>query len=154
MKNLVIEINKDIDRYKETVVMGLTARQLIFSIASVATGGGIVLFLYQYVGLTVSVYVAIPAVAPIALGGFYSFHEMGFYEVMRRKMQMIFANRPLTYVSAEGETVIRQHRIEPEAKEVYNKATQKNNFKINIFRLFPGKKQIKKKSKESSKYHG
>ena len=32
---MVIEINKDIDRYKESVVMGLTAKQLIFSVASV-----------------------------------------------------------------------------------------------------------------------
>ena len=40
---MVIEINKDIDRYKESVVMGLTAKQLIFSVASVVAGGGIVL---------------------------------------------------------------------------------------------------------------
>lgn len=31
---MVIEVNKDIDRYQESVAMGLTARQLIFSIAS------------------------------------------------------------------------------------------------------------------------
>ena len=30
---MVIEVNKDIDRYQESVAMGLTARQLIFSIA-------------------------------------------------------------------------------------------------------------------------
>ena len=40
---MVIEVNKDIDRYQESVAMGLTARQLIFSIASVVVGGGIVL---------------------------------------------------------------------------------------------------------------
>ena len=62
---MVIEINKDIDRYKESVVMGLTAKQLIFSVASVAAGGGIVLLLYRYIGLTPSVYVAIPVAAPI-----------------------------------------------------------------------------------------
>ncbi len=66
---MIIEINKDIDRYKESVVMGLTAKQLIFSVASVVAGGGIVLFLYRYIGLTPSVYVAIPVAAPIALGG-------------------------------------------------------------------------------------
>ena len=37
---MVIEVNKDIDRYQESVAMGLTARQLIFSIASVVVGGG------------------------------------------------------------------------------------------------------------------
>ena len=35
---MVIEVNKDIDRYQESVAMGLTARQLIFSIASVVVG--------------------------------------------------------------------------------------------------------------------
>ena len=48
---MVIEVNKDIDRYQESVAMGLTARQLIFSIASVVVGGGIVLLLYKYIGL-------------------------------------------------------------------------------------------------------
>lgn len=81
---MVIEINKDIDRYQESVAMGLTARQLIFSIASVVVGGGIVLLLYKYIGLTGSAYVAIPCVAPIALGGFYSFNGMNFYEYMER----------------------------------------------------------------------
>nr|WP_242837111.1 PrgI family protein [Eubacterium xylanophilum] len=41
--------------------MGLTARQLIFG----------------YMGVTVSAYIAIPAVAPIALSGFYSYNGMG-----------------------------------------------------------------------------
>lgn len=72
---MIIEINKDIDRYKETVIMGLTARQLIFSVLSVLVGGGVVLLLYPLIGLTASVYVAIPAVAPVALGGFYSWHR-------------------------------------------------------------------------------
>ena len=49
---MVIEINKDIDRYQESVAMGLTAKQLVFSIASVIVGGGIVLLLYRYIGLT------------------------------------------------------------------------------------------------------
>ena len=64
----------------------LQARQLIFSIASVVVGGGIVLLLYKYIGLTGSAYVAIPCVAPIALGGFYSFNGMNFYEYMEKKL--------------------------------------------------------------------
>ena len=46
-----ISINRDIEKYQESVVMGLTARQLIFSIASVACGGAIVLLTYRYVAL-------------------------------------------------------------------------------------------------------
>ena len=93
---MVIEVNKDIDRYQESVAMGLTARQLIFSIASVVVGGGIVLLLYKYIGLTGSAYVAIPCVAPIAPGGFYSFNGMNFYEYMEKKL-----NQRLQYLSRQ-----------------------------------------------------
>lgn len=113
---MIIEINKDIDRYKESVIMGLTARQLIFSVLSVAVGGGIVLFFYPLIGMTPSVYLAIPAVAPVALGGFYSFNGMNFYEYMGRKLKMLFANRPLAYVSTENEEVIREIRAQETEK--------------------------------------
>lgn len=109
---MIIEINKDIDRYKETVIMGLTAKQLIFSVLSVAVGGGIVLFFYPLIGLTPSVYIAIPAVAPVALGGFYSYNGMDFYEYMGRKLKMLFANRPLAYVSTESEQVLKEIRVQ------------------------------------------
>ena len=109
---MIIEINKDIDRYKETVIMGLTARQLIFSVLSVLVGGGVVLLLYPLIGLTASVYVAIPAVAPVALGGVYSFNGMNFYEYMGRKLKMLFAKDPLTYLSSEGEGVLEELQIE------------------------------------------
>ncbi len=109
---MVIEINKDIDRYQESVAMGLTAKQLIFSAASVLVGGGIVLLLYKYIGLTGAAYVAIPCVAPIALGGFYSFNGMDFYEYMGRKLKFMFGNKALTYVSTEGDLAIRQFAFE------------------------------------------
>ena len=109
---MVIEINKDIDRYQESVAMGLTAKQLVFSIASVIVGGGIVLHLYRYIGLTGSAYVAIPCVAPIALGGFYSFNGMNFYEYMGKKLHFMFGNKALTYVSTEGEPIIKAFEME------------------------------------------
>ena len=118
---MVIEVNKDIDRYQESVAMGLTARQLIFSIASVVVGGGIVLLLYKYIGLTGSAYVAIPCVAPIALGGFYSF--MNFYEYMGKKLHFMFGNRALTYVSTEGEPAIK--KLEAEQNEQVKKKGRK-----------------------------
>ena len=125
---MVIEVNKDIDRYKETVVMGLTARQLVFSIASVVVGGGIVLLLYRYVGLTVSAYIAIPAVAPIALSGFYSYNGMTFIQMMRKKLHFAFKNKPLIYISTEGEPeveMIRQEEMAAE-KRISKKSGRKN----------------------------
>lgn len=114
---MIIEVNKDIQNYKESVVLGLTARQLIFSVVSLVVGGGIVLLSYPYVGLTTSAYIAIPAVAPIALSGFYSYNGMTFMEMMKRKLHFAFFNRTLTYVSTEGEQNIRTVRMEEEAEK-------------------------------------
>ena len=112
VRTLVIEINKDIDRYQETVALGLTARQLLFSVASVVVGGGLVLLLYKYIGLTGAAYVAIPCVAPIALGGFYSYNGMNFYEYMGKKLQFMFHNKALTYVSTESEQTLKAYETE------------------------------------------
>lgn len=111
-----IEINKDIEKYKETVVMGLTAKQLVFSIISVVFGAGIVLATYKYVGLTASAYIAIPVVAPIAINGFYTYQGMTFRELFIRKMNLIFRNPRLGYVSKESEQTIKQLRKDEEMK--------------------------------------
>ncbi len=122
---MVIEINKDIDKYQESVAMGLTAKQLIFSVAAVLAGGTIVLLTYKYVGLTGSAYIAIPIVAPIALGGFYTFQGMSFFETMKRRLHFLFGNREITYVSTEGEIAIKklkmEEAIEQKQKEKLNK---------------------------------
>ena len=107
---MVIEVNKDIDRYQESVAMGLTARQLIFSIASVVVGGGIVLLLYKYIGLTGSAYVAIPCVAPIALGGFYSFNGMNFYEYMEKTQSEITTSESAVKKQEEFEEMKKKTR--------------------------------------------
>ncbi len=104
-----IEITKDIDRYKGTVFMGLTARQFLFSVLSVFIGSGLVLLLYKHIGLTASAYVAVPVVAPIALNGFYSYNGMTFMEVMQRKVKLAFFNKPLTYVSTESEETVNEY---------------------------------------------
>lgn len=53
-----------------------------------------------------------PVVAPIALGGFYSYNGMSFYEVMGKKFHYMFGNRALTYVSTEGEPAIKAYELE------------------------------------------
>lgn len=121
---MVIEINKNIDNYKESVIMGLTARQLIFSVLSVVAGGGIVLLLYRHIGLTASTYVAVPVVTPIALSGFYSYNGMTFVEMAKRKLYFAFFNRTLIYVSTEGEPEIRKLK---QSVEIKNKTNKKKN---------------------------
>ena len=64
-----------------------------------------------------------PCVAPIALGGFYSFNGMNFYEYMEKKLHFMFGNRALTYVSTEGEPAIKQ--LEAEQNEQVKKKGRK-----------------------------
>lgn len=129
---MVIEINKDIDRYQESVALGLSAKQLIFSIASVAVGGSLVLLLYKYIGLTGAAYVAIPCVAPIALGGFYSYNGMDFYEYMGKKLKFMFSNHPLVYMSTEGELAMKEYLMEQQGtgKKKKGKAGKSENTEV------------------------
>lgn len=103
---MVIEVNTDIQNYKETVFLGLTAKQLLFSAASLAAGGGIVLLAYPYTGLTAGAYIAVSVAAPIALSGFYSYNGMGFIEMVKLKLHFVFSNKTLLYISTESEVEI------------------------------------------------
>ncbi len=113
---MVIEVNADIQNYKETVFLGLTARQLIFSAVSLAAGGGVVLLAYPYTGLTAGAYIAVPVAAPVALSGFYSYNGIGFIEMVKLKLHFSFRNRTLLYISTENaEEIIKiQKETKPE----------------------------------------
>jgi hypothetical protein len=113
---MMIEINKDIEKIKENVFFGLTAKQSISALLSLIVGSAVVLLLQNYIGLVASAYVAVPAVAPIALGGFYSYNGMSFFELWRRRIRFMFFNRPLLYVSTEDED-----RAEKAKKEILKK---------------------------------
>lgn len=153
---MVIEVNKDIDRYQESIAMGLSAKQLIFSVASVVVGGVMVLLLYRYIGLTGAAYVVIPCVAPIALGGFYSYNGMDFYEYMSRKFYFMFRNKALTYVSTEGEAAIKEFEMEyafaEKAKRIKFKCKKSDMTKEKVKAENVGSKEdfeeVKKKTKK------
>ncbi|GFI02047.1 hypothetical protein IMSAGC005_00874 [Lachnospiraceae bacterium] len=112
-RRLIIEINKDIEKYQESVAMGLSAKQLVYSILALLSGCLIVFLLYGKIGLTFSCYVTVPIVAPIALCGFYSYNGMGFREVFTRYMKSIFGNKALVFQSGG----YREMRAEIHAKE-------------------------------------
>lgn len=136
-RRLIIEINKDIEKYQESVAMGLSAKQLVYSILALISGCLIVFLLYGKIGLTFSCYVAVPIVAPIALCGFYSYNGMGFREVFTRYMKSIFGNKALVFQSGgyremraeicAGEEALKRAAVR-KAKE---ERKQKNRCRIN-----------------------
>ncbi len=125
---MVIEINKDIDKYQESLVMGLSSRQAIYAVTSVILGGGLVYLSYPYLGLTGSAYVAIPVVAPIALNGFYSYNGMTFIQVTKKKIYHFLHVKPLLFKSDEGDTAIRRYKAELLLEEKKNKKKGKHSF--------------------------
>ena len=126
--NVSVEINRDIDKFKESVVLGLTAKQLIASVLSILVGGTIVVLTYKKVGFTLSAYIAIPIVAPIALSGFYSFNGMSFMQMMKKRIKFMFKVKPLVYKSTENVKELK------DIADVMEKENQKskNNEDINI----------------------
>lgn len=97
--------------------MGLSAKQLVYSILALGSGCGIVFLLYEKIGLTFSCYVAVPIVAPIALCGFYSYNGMGFREVFTRYLKSIFRNKALVFQSSGYREMREEIRTNEEAKK-------------------------------------
>ena len=95
--------------------MGLSAKQLAYSILALGSGCIIVFLLYEKIGLTFSCYVAVPIVAPIALCGFYSYNGMGFREVFTRYMRSIFRNKALVFQSGGYREMTAEIRAREEA---------------------------------------
>ena len=126
---MIIEINKDIEKYQESVAMGLTAKQLVYSILALGSGCLIVFLLYEKIGLTFSCYVAVPIVAPIALCGFYSYNGMGFREVFTRYMRSIFRNKALVFQSSDYREMVSEIKTKEEAEKraAVRKAKEERN---------------------------
>ncbi len=122
--------------------MGLSAKQLLYSVLALGSGCAIVFLLYEKIGLTFSCYVAVPVVAPIALCGFYSYNGMGFREVFTRYMRSIFRNKALVFKSSG----YREMREEIRAREEAEKRAAVR--KIKEERKKMRKERIKDKLKE------
>lgn len=97
--------------------LGLSAKQLVYSILALGSGCIIVFLLYERIGLTFSCYVAVPVVAPIALCGFYSYNGMGFREVFTRYMKSVFCNRTLIFRAGGYREMIMELRVLEEAEK-------------------------------------
>ena len=82
-----IPVNKDLDSFKDDFFKGLTLKQTALSIVSVAAGTGTLLLSSYVVHLSqsVSFYLALPVVLPIAASGFLRIHGMTPLEYLKRR---------------------------------------------------------------------
>ena len=86
-----IPVNKDLDSYKDDFFKGLTLKQTALSIISVAAGTGTFLFASYVLKLeqSVSFYLALPVVLPIAASGFLRIHGMTPLEYLKKRRSAI-----------------------------------------------------------------
>ena len=103
-----IPVNKDLDSYKDDFFKGLTLKQTALSIISVAAGTGTYLAASYVLKLdqSVSFYLALPIVLPIAASGFLRIHGMTPLEYLKRKRttqsREIYFFVPEALLPAEG----------------------------------------------------
>lgn len=71
-----IKINKEIRDYQESIIMGLSARQFLFSAAAVAAAVGVYFTLKKPLGSETVSWVSVLAAFPFAALGFVKYHGM------------------------------------------------------------------------------
>lgn len=75
---MLIPVNKNIDEFKDDFYKGLTFRQTIFAMITLAVGAGAFLLfsLYFKIPQTISLYLTLLLAFPIAASGFLKIHGM------------------------------------------------------------------------------
>jgi hypothetical protein len=111
-----VQVNQNIDSYKDDFFKGLTFRQTAVSVIGVAVGAGIFLVLTRIAHLnqTIAVYILFPVVFPIIASGFLKVHGMDLkmYFLQRMRMQKMKAlyYAPEILSTGEGEAGMKQER--------------------------------------------
>ena len=71
-----IKINREIRDYHESMFMGLSLRQSIFSVLAIASAVGLYFWLQPILGAEMVSWVCVLGAAPFAVLGFVSYHGM------------------------------------------------------------------------------
>lgn len=71
-----IKINREIRDYHESMFMGLSLRQSIFSVLAIASAVGLYFGLQPVLGAEITSWVCVLGAAPFAVLGFVSYHGM------------------------------------------------------------------------------
>ena len=136
---MLIPVNQNIDDYKDDFYKGLTLRQSVISLITVAVGVVVYLALTGLFHLpqSLSLYMTLPVVFPIAAYGFLKIHGMNIAEYIRKsgavKERSSYAFIPQMLMedsSGENENIgLRDERYQT-GKDVIALGTEKGKPKI------------------------
>jgi len=110
---MLIPVNQNIDEYKDDFYKGLTFRQSVISLVTVAVGVLVYLALTGLFQLpqTLALYMTLPVVFPIAAYGFLKIHGMNIAEYLRKssavkeRSSFSFTPQMLLYGTEEDQTI-------------------------------------------------
>lgn len=117
-----INISKDIDSFnKNNFWKGLGMRELIHAVLCIVLGIVIVVNVKPIVGTDAASYIAMFAIAPIGLNGFYKKNGMYFGEYIREYRRQNSNRSKLTYGSYDREMLVQETEMKQVKKEAdYN----------------------------------
>ena len=124
-----IKINREIRDYHESMFMGLSLRQTIFSVLAILVAVGLYFWLNPILGTETVSWVCILGAAPFAVIGFVSYHGMPaekfvwvwFRSEILEPKQLCFKPNNL-YFELMKDTIIK-HEKEAKAKHESNQAS-------------------------------
>ena len=74
--DLEIKVNKEILDYNESIILGLSFRQLLCSLAAISMAVAVYMLLNEMLGRELVSWVCLIAAAPFAVAGFYKYQGM------------------------------------------------------------------------------
>ena len=124
-----IKINREIRDYHESMFMGLSLRQSIFSVLAIASAVGLYFWLQPVLGAEITSWVCVLGAAPFAVLGFVSYHGMPaekflwvwFRSEILEPKQLCFRPNNLYYDLMKD--TITKHEKEAKAKHESNQAS-------------------------------
>ena len=78
-----VKINKEIQNYTESIVLGLSLRQCIFSIVACVVAIGLYFLFINKLGLELTSWICMLGAAPFAALGFIKYQGMNTEEILR-----------------------------------------------------------------------
>ena len=124
-----IKINREIRDYHESMFMGLSLRQTIFSVLAILVAVGLYFWLYPILGTETVSWVCMLGAAPFAVIGFVSYHGMPaekfvwvwFRSEILEPKQLCFKPNNLYYELMKD--TIAKHEKEAKAKHESDQAS-------------------------------
>ena len=140
-----VKINKDILKYNEQIVMGLSLKQTISGAAAMIAAALIFFFTHKSLGNDISVILCAVVAAPIAAVGFVTFNGMTFIELCVAVFQhYMLPNRLFFRSKSFYKEIINLNRY----------ITSKEERKTNVKNISTGKEDGKELLQDAEKRSG